>query len=105
MGDFETLRVIHIGERRQVLAVCEFDGDATRIAMPFRQIASDVLRLGSRALILSHNHPSGDPTPSRADFAATKRLAAMLDALDVRLHDHIVLGDGRSVSFRKQGWL
>lgn len=105
MPIIETLRVIHIGAERTVLLVSEYPGTENAVVMPFRAIAADVLRLGSKALLLSHNHPSGDPAPSLADLIVTRRLAAMLQALDVRLHDHIIRGADRSVSFRGLGLL
>jgi DNA repair protein RadC len=105
MAVVEILRVIHIGMTREVLSVQQYPGTADRVIMPFRAIAADVLRLNSRALVLSHNHPSGDPAPSAADLAVTRQLTAMLGPLGVRLHDHIITGDGRAVSFRDIGLL
>lgn len=105
MALVETLRVIHIGAMREILSVRQYRGTKNCVVMPFRKIAEDVLHLNSRALILSHNHPSGNPIPSGQDVAATRRLAAMLDALDVRLYDHIIIGVGGSLSFRNEGLL
>ena len=52
-----------------------------------------------------HNHPSGDPTPSRDDIAMTQQINAATTALSIVLHDHIVVGNGRWLSFRKEGLL
>jgi DNA repair protein RadC len=101
----ETLRVIHLSSDRDILDIRLYNGTHRAVVVPVRQIVADALRLGSRAVILSHNHPSGNPTPSRADIAVTKQLAMLLAALDVRLHDHIIVSDGRSVSFRRTGLL
>ena len=57
------------------------------------------------AVILTHNHPSGDPTPSVDDMALTKRLVDAGHLIGVDVLDHIVIGDGRYVSFRELGWL
>jgi DNA repair protein RadC len=103
--DIETLRVIHLGKDRDVLDIGQYSGTATAVIFPFRAIVADALRLNSRAIVLSHNHPSGDPTPSRADISVTKQLAHLLHVLDIRLHDHVVIGDGRSISFRTLGLL
>lgn len=105
MTAIETLRVIHLDASRRVLGIGEYAGSATSVAMPLRMIVADALRFSSRAVILSHNHPSGDPTPSRADIVITRQLAALLSALGVRLHDHVIIGAGRSTSFRGQGLL
>jgi DNA repair protein RadC len=61
--------------------------------------------LHATALILVHNHPSGDPTPSREDLAMTQAIKAAASALSIVLHDHIVIGNGRSLSFRQEGLL
>ena len=58
-----------------------------------------------RAIVLAHNHPSGDPTPSPDDMALTRRLVDAGRLIGVDVLDHIVIGDGRHVSFRERGWL
>ncbi|MFM9979074.1 MAG: JAB domain-containing protein [Sphingomonadaceae bacterium] len=105
MTAIEILRVIHISQDRRVLAISEYPGTASGVLIPVRAILADLLRLHSAGLVLSHNHPSGDPTPSRADIAATHAFARVIEALGVRLHDHLVRGSGRFVSFRELGLL
>ena len=105
MSRSETLRVIHLNDSGTVLRIAGYAGSPDRVAMPLRTIMGDVVTLGSRSLILSHNHPLGDPTPSREDIALTRQLDGLLKAVDVRLHDHIVIGKGASVSFRSAGLL
>jgi DNA repair protein RadC len=70
-----------------------------------REVAKRALELHATALILVHNHPSGDPTPSRDDIAMTQQIKAAAAALSIVLHDHIVVGNGRWLSFRKEGLL
>jgi DNA repair protein RadC len=70
-----------------------------------REIARRAIELGASAVILAHNHPSGDPTPSQADIATTKDVAAALGVLGIVLHDHIVVGRTRTASFRRLGLL
>lgn len=70
-----------------------------------REIARRALELGATAVILAHNHPSGDPTPSQADIATTKEVAAALGVLGIALHDHIVVGRTRTASFLRLGLL
>ena len=56
-------------------------------------------------MILLHNHPSGDPTPSQEDRLLTSRLISAGHVLGIRVLDHLVVGDGRYVSFADQGWI
>ncbi len=105
MADVETLRVIHIDAAGGVIAVEDFPGNASAVALPLRRVIGDALRLDTRGLILSHNHPGGDPQPSAADRAATSLLARVAAALGIRVHDHLIRGGGRCVSFRQLGLL
>jgi DNA repair protein RadC len=70
-----------------------------------REVVKRALELGASALILVHNHPSGDPTPSRADVAMTKEIAAAAKALKIDVHDHLVIGRGKHASFKAMGLL
>ena len=78
-------------------------GTATSAPVPLRDVIGDVLRLDAAALAMAHNHPAGDPCPSAADLAATRRLMVVLEALEVRLVDHLVLAGDRFVSMRELG--
>jgi DNA repair protein RadC len=70
-----------------------------------REVAKRALELHATALILVHNHPSGDPTPSQDDIVMTQQIKAAAEALSIVVHDHIVVGNGRWLSFRKEGLL
>ena len=70
-----------------------------------RPILKRALDLGASAMILAHNHPSGDPTPSAADCAITRELERGLEAIGVQLIDHIVLAQGRWITLRSCGLL
>ena len=63
------------------------------------------LELNASALILVHNHPSGDPTPSDADITMTARIQAAAETVGVTLHDHLIIGRERELSFRSEGYL
>jgi len=63
------------------------------------------LELNASALILVHNHPSGDPTPSEADIAMTGQVQDAAQVLGIVLHDHLIIGKSREVSFRAAGYL
>ena len=59
-----------------------------------REVLGPAIREGASAIVLVHNHPSGDPTPSREDLRLTRQLQQAAQFLDVRLHDHIIIGNG-----------
>jgi DNA repair protein RadC len=61
------------------------------------------LELGASALILVHNNPSGDPTPSNLDITVTKGIAKAAAVFDIVVHDHVIIGRGRHTSFRELG--
>ncbi|MBL8672292.1 MAG: DNA repair protein RadC [Alphaproteobacteria bacterium] len=70
-----------------------------------REVAKRALELGASAVILVHNHPSGDPTPSKADVAMTREVKEALKAIGVALHDHLVIGRAGEASLRALGLL
>jgi DNA repair protein RadC len=70
-----------------------------------REVVKQVLRWNAAAIILAHNHPSGDAEPSAADRAVTARLKQALALVDVRLLDHVVVGGRQTVSLAERGWL
>ncbi|MGN6268676.1 MAG: JAB domain-containing protein [Sphingomonas sp.] len=78
---------------------------ASALDVPVRAVAIDVLALDCARVVMAHNHPSGDASPSIADRAVTKRLARALDALEVQLVDHLVLAGAHVTSFRALGLL
>jgi DNA repair protein RadC len=70
-----------------------------------REVVKRALHLGASALILVHNHPSGDPTPSKADVAMTRDIIRAATPLGVAVHDHLIIGHGRHASLRDLGLL
>jgi len=70
-----------------------------------REIFMEALKREAVNIILVHNHPSGDPTPSRADISITQSVSEMGKTLDIPLLDHIIIGDNRYVSFKESGLL
>lgn len=75
------------------------------VELPVRLVAADALAFDAARVVMAHNHPSGDPAPSTADVAATRRLARALAALGIRLSDHLVLAGDAWSSFRAMGLL
>lgn len=104
--DDEALRVAHLdGEGRMIgLSQCE-DADGRAVDLPIRAILRDAVLWGSVALLVAHNHPSGDPTPSAADIAATRQLVAAARVLGVQVVDHLVFAGTACSSFRALGLL
>ncbi|HYD98625.1 MAG TPA: DNA repair protein RadC [Alphaproteobacteria bacterium] len=70
-----------------------------------REVVKRALDLGATALIMVHNHPSGDPTPSKADIDMTKEVAKAAGALGVAVHDHVIVGRAGTLSFKSMGLL
>jgi DNA repair protein RadC len=70
-----------------------------------REIVKRALELGASAMILVHNHPSGDPTPSTADINMTREIAAAARPLRIAVHDHVVVGRSGHASFKSMGLL
>ncbi|MCA8889399.1 MAG: DNA repair protein RadC, partial [Parvularculaceae bacterium] len=70
-----------------------------------REVVKRALEHGASAIILVHNHPSGDPTPSRADIEMTAQIQKAASALNIRVHDHIIIGHATEVSFKGLGLL
>ena len=104
--DTEEFRVLYL-DRKNVLVADEAQGKGTVDHVPVypREVMKRALELGASAIILVHNHPSGDPEPSSADITMTHRVADAADALGITLHDHIIVGKDRDASFRTMGLL
>ena len=68
-----------------------------------REVVKRALELGATAIIMVHNHPSGDPTPSRADIEMTKQVIEAAKPMGISVHDHVVVGHGSQVSFKALG--
>ena len=102
----EQVRVLFLDNRNRLIAD-EMLGRGTVNHTPVypREVAKRALELAASALILVHNHPSGDPTPSADDVAMTKDVKAAATAVGVALHDHVIVGNGRWCSLRREGLL
>ena len=78
-------------------------GTIDEAAVHVREVIRRALDLGAAALILVHNHPSGDPAPSRADIDVTRALVAAGKPLNIAIHDHVIVGRAGQVSLRAKG--
>ena len=102
----EEFRVLFL-DRKNILVADEVQNRGTVDHTPVypREIIKRALELSASAIILVHNHPSGDPTPSKADIEMTRAIAAAAKALSIAVHDHLVIGRGGHASFKSLGLL
>ncbi len=103
---YEVFACLFLDTRHRVIA-CEelFRGTVDGASVHPREVVRRALQHNAAALILAHNHPSGVAEPSQADRRITDRLRDALALVDIRVLDHIVVGDQKSVSFAQRGWL
>jgi len=102
----ERVAVVHLDPAQRMLAVTlEEQGSVDEVDLPVRSIVSTALRLGSAAILVAHNHPTGEATPSEEDLGATRTLAEAAAAVGIRLFDHLVFAGGECQSFRALGLL
>ncbi len=99
----EQFRVMFL-DRKNVLIKDEVQQRGTVDHTPLypREIVKRALELAASAIIMVHNHPSGDPTPSRADLDMTKQVVAALAAVGITVHDHVIVGKNKHTSFKTQ---
>ena len=102
----EQFRVLYL-DRRNALIGDEEQARGTVDHVPVypREVVRRALDLQASALILVHNHPSGDPTPSEADITMTLRIRDAAETMGITLHDHLIIGRSREISLRSLGYL
>jgi len=102
--DTEQFRVLFL-DRKNVLIADEEQSSGTVDHVPVypREVVKRALEVNASSMILVHNHPSGDPTPSQEDIAMTLQIAEAAKALGITLHDHLIIGRSRELSFKSQG--
>jgi DNA repair protein RadC len=93
--DVENMYCIYLTCKNKILSIEKmFSGSISSSVIYPREIIKRIITLKSAAIIIVHNHPSGDPGPSAADKAITMQLGLILKSIEVTLHDHIIVGDG-----------
>lgn len=102
----EQFRILFL-DRKNVLIADEEQARGTVDHVPVypREVVKRALELNASALILVHNHPSGDPTPSQSDITMTTQIETAAQALSITIHDHLVIGKSAEFSFRSAGYL
>ena len=102
----EVFACLFLDNQHRVIRYQElFHGTLDGAAVYPREVVKQALSVGAAAVILAHNHPSGVAEPSRSDRAITDRLSEALGLMDIRVLDHLVVGDGYCVSFAERGWV
>lgn len=102
----EVFAVLFLDNQNRMLAIEElFRGTLSQTSVYPREVVLRALHHHSAAVVLAHNHPSGSVQPSRADEHLTQNLKASLALVDVRVLDHIIVGDGRTLSMAEEGLL
>jgi len=98
----EEFRVLFLDRRNQLIAdECQQEGTVDHAPVYPREVVKRALELSATAIILVHNHPSGDPTPSRTDIQMTRALVEVARSLGIAVHDHVIVGRAGHASFRE----
>lgn len=102
----EEFRILFLN-KKNVLIIDEVQQRGTIDQTPIfpREVVKRSIEIGASAIIMVHNHPSGDPTPSRADIEITNQVKIALDAVGIKLHDHIVIGKFGHISMKSEGMM
>lgn len=100
----EQFRILFLDRKNTVIADDEqASGTVDHVPVYPREVVKRALELNAGALVLVHNHPSGDPTPSQEDIVMTERINAACQTISVMIHDHVVIGKETEFSFRAEG--
>ncbi|MBX7258532.1 MAG: DNA repair protein RadC [Candidatus Hydrogenedentes bacterium] len=100
----EEFKALLLNSKNEVLKIVDVStGGLDATAVLPRDVFRQAVRDGAVGMIVCHNHPSGDPEPSRDDVTITRRLSDASNVLGIKLLDHVVFGDGRFVSFKERG--
>jgi DNA repair protein RadC len=99
-SDKEQFRLLFLDKRNQLIADELQTGTVDHTPVYPREVVKRALELSATAIILVHNHPSGDPTPSRADIQMTQAIVEVAKPLGISVHDHIIVGKDGHASFK-----
>ena len=100
----EVFKIILLNTKNHIIKVLNVSiGSLNSSIVHPREVFSEAVKAGCCGILLVHNHPSGDPEPSREDIETTQRLINAGSILGIKVLDHVVIGDGRYISFKEQG--
>ena len=105
-GEVECFHVLYLDRKNRLISdVLVSVGTVDHVPVYPREVLKRALLMNATALILVHNHPSGDPTPSQQDVTVTGQIQEAAQVMGMTLHDHLIIGKSRELSFRSQGYL
>ncbi len=100
----EEIRILILNTKNYVMKACTIAVGGLNVStVEIREVFKEPIRSGAASIILVHNHPSGDPTPSKDDIQFTKRITEGGEIIGIKILDHIVIGDGTYVSLKERG--
>jgi len=100
----EQLRIVLLNTRNEVIGIRTlYQGTTNQAQVRIAEVFRDAVRANAVAIIVVHNHPTGDPTPSSADIDLTRTMVEAGDVLEVKVLDHMIIGHGRHVSMKRLG--
>lgn len=100
----EQLRLIFLDQKNQIIGdEVQTRGTIDQTAIYPREVVKRALEVGAKSIIMVHNHPSGDPSPSREDIQLTLKVNEAAQMLDINLHDHLIIGKGSHASLKSMG--
>jgi len=100
----ESFRILFLDRRNCLIAdEVQLRGTVDHTPVYPREVGKRALELHATAIILVHNHPSGDPTPSRADIEMTRQIVEAAKGVDIIVHEHVIVGHGQHASFKSLG--
>ncbi len=103
---YEVFACLYLDSRHRLLSFDElFRGTIDSAQVHAREVVRSALKYNAAAVILAHNHPSGEAEPSQSDINLTQQLKKALDLVDVRVLDHLIIGNGAAISFAERGLL
>jgi DNA repair protein RadC len=98
----EELHVLFLNRKNMmIMDEAQQRGTIDHVSLYPREVAKRCLEIGASAIVIVHNHPSGDPTPSKPDIEMTRQLVGVLKVFDIPVHDHLIIGQGRYASLRE----
>ena len=102
----EKFLALFLNSKGELLSVDTLhEGTIDRTDVCPRKVVESALKCNARSVIFAHNHPSGNPTPSKADYRLTMHLVKMVSFFDIIVHDHLIVGNGSYFSAKEEGWI
>ncbi len=103
--DRESFMIAYLDSKMQLMCCDEYQGSVNMCSVQPRDLVKRALQFDCACIIIGHNHPSGDPHPSKEDITITKRLVAIFDSMGIPLQDHIIVGSEHYLSMKEQGYM